>query len=394
MHNLLFTSIIILATHLANAQTYTLYSDIQYDTISGVDPNLLSLDICKPNNITGQVPVVVYVHGGSWRQGDKTNLALMPDFYTNEGYVFVSVNYRLSPNPPDTTLTNAVRFPEHPRNVAKAISWVDQNIQSYGGDKNKIGLTGHSAGGHIAAVVATNSSFLNVHGLTLNNLPCICIHDAAAYNVPGIIDNNNAYAYNVKNAMGNDPSPWDDASPMFQAYSPNAHPWLMFSQQQPAFLYTEAQPMHDTLVARGYNVQWFPYALSHDELNFLVGVQDTADFNLIVNSLPGYTPSPNAAQIALAMTDTIANFFTSCFSQLTTGINDLNNNFEKLIIFPNPSNNLIFVTCNKSYQIYSMTGQLLKQTNQAANQINISDLPSGLYILKTENKVGRFIKTE
>jgi hypothetical protein len=63
-------------------------------------------------------------------------------------------------------------------------------------------------------------------------------------------------------------------------------------------------------------------------------------------------------------------------------------------IFPNPANKFINVDCQKGFQIYSSTGILVKLISQATTQINISDLPTGFYILKTENQVGRFIKTE
>jgi hypothetical protein len=52
------------------------------------------------------------------------------------------------------------------------------------------------------------------------------------------------------------------------------------------------------------------------------------------------------------------------------------------------------VDCKKGFQIYGSTGQLVKQSSQATSQINISDLPTGLYILITEEQVGRFIKTD
>lgn len=65
-----------------------------------------------------------------------------------------------------------------------------------------------------------------------------------------------------------------------------------------------------------------------------------------------------------------------------------------LTVCSNPANTFLNVDCKKGFQIYSSTGQLFKQSIQATTQINISDLPTGLYILKTENQVGRFIKTE
>jgi para-nitrobenzyl esterase len=85
--------------------------------------------------------------------------------------------------------------------------------------------------------------------------------------------------------------------------------------------------------------------------------------------------------------------FRGCSS--TVGIDDeLIYESRKLIIFPNPANGIINAECKKGFKIYNSTGQLVKQNSQATPQINIADLPTGLYIVKTENQAGRFIKSE
>ena len=76
------------------------------------------------------------------------------------------------------------------------------------------------------------------------------------------------------------------------------------------------------------------------------------------------------------------------------GINTITSGNRILIVYPNPANTFINVDCKKGYQIYSSTGQLVKQSSHATTQITISDLPIGLYILKTEEQMGRFIKTD
>jgi len=76
------------------------------------------------------------------------------------------------------------------------------------------------------------------------------------------------------------------------------------------------------------------------------------------------------------------------------GINTITSGNRILIVYPNPANTFINVDCKKGYQIYSSTGQLVKQSSQDTTQINVSDLPTGLYILMTENQLGRFVKTE
>jgi hypothetical protein len=85
--------------------------------------------------------------------------------------------------------------------------------------------------------------------------------------------------------------------------------------------------------------------------------------------------------------------YNKCANTNTTGFSDIQWN-QNLTIYPNPTNSVINVDCKKGYQIYGSTGQLVRQSSQSTTQINISDLPIGLYILKSENQVGRFIKTE
>ena len=77
-----------------------------------------------------------------------------------------------------------------------------------------------------------------------------------------------------------------------------------------------------------------------------------------------------------------------------TGIKYYNSQQSIVKIFPNPSNSYIYVDCKSGFQIFNPTGHLIKQNNQTVTQINISDFPQGVYLLKTDQKIGRFIKTE
>ena len=70
--------------------------NVPYAAIEGVDPNLLSLDIHAPKGAKG-LPVVMYVHGGYWKAGDKSQKGHLPEFFCRRGFVFVTLNYRLAP---------------------------------------------------------------------------------------------------------------------------------------------------------------------------------------------------------------------------------------------------------------------------------------------------------
>ncbi len=77
-----------------------------------------------------------------------------------------------------------------------------------------------------------------------------------------------------------------------------------------------------------------------------------------------------------------------------TGINYYDSPQSIVKIFPNPSNSHIYVDCKNGFTIYNHTGKCIMQSNQPTTQINISELPTGVYILRTDNTVGRLIKTE
>ena len=116
------------------------------------------LDVVSSKNCIAS-PVLLFVHGGSWRWGQKDYHREIGKQFARNGVVFVSINYRLYPE---------VRFPEFPRDLARAIFWVRQNIKRFGGNKKNIFLIGHSAGAHIACLVAMDEKYLSEFGGNLN----------------------------------------------------------------------------------------------------------------------------------------------------------------------------------------------------------------------------------
>ena len=84
---------------------------------------------------------------------------------------------------------------------------------------------------------------------------------------------------------------------------------------------------------------------------------------------------------------------SSCYFFIVTNSGELSTE-DTLILFPNPSNEIINVDCSKGFQIFNSTGQLVKYSNHSAKNITITDLPLGLYTIKSGNKISRFIKIE
>lgn len=105
--------------------------------------------------------VVIFVHGGYWDNGNKSDYPFLADSLTEQGFTTVVVNYRLVPT---------VTFPSYVEDVALAVKWTKDNITTYGGNAENIFLMGHSAGAHIAALVAFDERYLQNVGLSNKDL--------------------------------------------------------------------------------------------------------------------------------------------------------------------------------------------------------------------------------
>ncbi len=158
----------------------------------------------------GQNPVVVWVHGGGWRVGDKARLESKRVWARQHGWTLVSVNYRLSD--PDVPAAHRVRYPTHNRDVGRAVSWVVDHIAGYGGDPTRIALVGHSAGAQIVSSVGVDDDYLRA-----DVRPSVCgvvSLDTEGYDVEARIRGGGRAARLYRNAFGNVPAVWRDASPV------------------------------------------------------------------------------------------------------------------------------------------------------------------------------------
>jgi len=120
-------------------------------------------------------PVVVWIHGGGWKQGSKAGVQLKPQAFADKGYLFVAINYRFVPE---------VTVKEMTADVAKAIRWVHDHAKEYGGDSNAIFVMGHSAGAHLAALVCTDDRYLKAEGLSLATVKGCVPVDVSVYDIP------------------------------------------------------------------------------------------------------------------------------------------------------------------------------------------------------------------
>ncbi|MHC4830663.1 MAG: alpha/beta hydrolase, partial [Planctomycetota bacterium] len=233
------------------------------------NPRLNALDIYAPEEAEG-LPVVVYVHGGGWSKGDKARVGGKAKLFTGEGYVFVSVNYRLSPK---------VQHPVHVQDVAAALAWVHGNISRYGGDPKRIGIIGHSAGAHLVALVATDESRLGAHGLDLSVIKGVVPIDIGVYDMAQLGRRDSSGRWS--SVFGTDPAGLKDASPLFHVAAGKAIPDFLIlvagsREKQPGKV-QQTRAMVSALTAAGVTAKVVAAPRkNHGQINQQIGLVDDA----------------------------------------------------------------------------------------------------------------------
>ncbi len=120
------------------------------------DDERQKLDVYMPDDVGQSAPVLLFLHGGYWVIGHKDLMGFMAPAITPAPAVLVAVGYRLAPG---------AKYPQQVDDCRAALRWVYDNIAEYGGDRSRIYVGGHSAGGHLAAMLTLQRDQLAVLGL-------------------------------------------------------------------------------------------------------------------------------------------------------------------------------------------------------------------------------------
>ncbi len=168
---------------------------------------------------TPGAPLVLFVHGGGWRRGDKAIAGHMAAHFHGRGYAFAAINYRLVPD---------ARPDQQAADVAAAIARLRGDARRLGLDSDRIMLVGHSAGAHLVALVGTDPSYLAAHRIPLSAIDGIVPLDGAGYDVPRQIDAAGPLLRRIYvNAFGSDAEYQRRVSPVAHAAGPNAANFLI-----------------------------------------------------------------------------------------------------------------------------------------------------------------------
>jgi acetyl esterase/lipase len=126
------------------------YRDLQYG--SGSNRRQM-LDLYVPKDARAPLPVIAWIHGGAWMQGDKSNCPALP--FAAKGFAVASIGYRLS---------REAKFPAQINDCKAAIRYLRANAARYNIDPDRIGVWGSSAGGHLVALLGTSGDVKELQG--------------------------------------------------------------------------------------------------------------------------------------------------------------------------------------------------------------------------------------
>lgn len=241
------------------------------------------LDIYLPlKKSEGLKPVHVFVHGGAWTLGSRGAVKRRDARpYLSEDIIVVSVGYRLSPQ---------YQYPANIEDLAAAMRWITDNIEQYGGDPKNIVLSGHSAGAHLVALLATNPKYLTAQRLPLTMFKSVVAVDTATFDLTQKQQGKGQRVIGkMRNkAFGTDEAVLKDASPTIQAQNTNAFSSqvLFVSDERPDAV-ANTNDFYTALNKAGHVVHQYVISggVSHSEMKDAIFDQKHQIFKTIVSML-------------------------------------------------------------------------------------------------------------
>lgn len=216
-------------------------------------------------------PLVVFVHGGGWKRGDKQGATALAEVahLTARGYAFASVDYRLVPN---------ATVEQQAADVAAAVAWLRAHAGQLGIDTARIVLMGHSAGAHLVALAGTDPRYFEAAGMALTDVRGVIALDGACYDVPRQLgEGKRLMAASYRAAFGSDPVRQRALSPTFNVAAPNAPAFLLIHIDRPDGK-AQAEALADALTRAGTAADLFGTTetglLGHMDLNASLGRDD------------------------------------------------------------------------------------------------------------------------
>lgn len=223
----------------------------------GADP-AQAVDVYVPPGVLRDAPVIVMVHGGAWKIGDKANTGSVENklkHWLPKGYVLVSVNYRMLPQ--------AMAY-QQAQDVAAALRWTQGHAADWGASDRRIILMGHSAGAHLVALLSSKPEMVG------KPWAGTVVLDSAAMRISTTMAGRHPKFYDE--AFGSDPAGWAQASPMNQ-WTPQAVPMMLIcSTKRPDKPCDDAKAFQSLAKRANVPMPVLPQALTHADINRTLGL--------------------------------------------------------------------------------------------------------------------------
>lgn len=244
------------------------------DVAYGEDPRQ-RFDVYFPANVHA-VPVILMVHGGGWRIGDKAMRNVVQNkvaYWATRGYLVISTNYRMLPQAPPL---------EQARDVARALATAQRRAHEWGGDPGRFVLVGHSAGAHLVALLTTDPDLARAQGAR-PWLGTISL-DSACLDVVQTMERPHFPLYD--RAFGDRPADWLAVSP-YQQMQAHMVPVLAVCSSRRRDSCPQAHAFTAKAIRLGGRASVLEEDLSHEQINETLGLASdyTAQVDAFIRAL-------------------------------------------------------------------------------------------------------------
>lgn len=252
LKNLLSLSMVYLSFASSTDRSST-FLDLSYT--QGEKDHAHLFDLYLPAKSKLKPPLLIFIHGGAWVSGDKSQISFIGQTLVKEGIAVALINYRLSNS-------GVNPHPAHTQDAGAAVRWLLSQSEKYGFDPKRVFVGGHSAGAHISALLDLDSEFLKSDQKKIKGF----IGIDGIYDIPKIVQDFPQYKTEfIQTAFGTQSKKWEEASPQLKKISNHA-PWLIIHSTGDEMVnMVQAKEFVDTLRLNGVNVEFSdPKTLSHN----------------------------------------------------------------------------------------------------------------------------------
>lgn len=246
----------------AQTQSYQSNARVSRTVVFG-EHQRQQVDIYEPEGAVDDLPLILFVHGGGWRMGDNAYVHAKPAYFTGRDYFFASTGYRLLPDHP---------VEEQAADIGAAVQALRGQASSIGFDANQIILMGHSAGAHLAALVASDPSYA---GEAFDAIRGVVLLDGAGYDIAANMADASPRGFQLyNNVFGQEAARQAALSPVTHVGGRDAPNWLALYVEERENARVQAQMLVNGLVEAGANASALAIAgTDHGRMNRELGTE-------------------------------------------------------------------------------------------------------------------------